>query len=141
MIDGGKRNILGILMNAVDYEAAVEFVIRAARERQGAARRTSSRTTYGRSFFFFAALTAGRTGTIVRGISQQRFQDFAEQDPYRFFAARTHCAAEAPDADLHGYFVDRVHMMRRVARRYHANLRSSFGPCLHSHPPRQEVMK
>jgi N-acetylglucosaminyldiphosphoundecaprenol N-acetyl-beta-D-mannosaminyltransferase len=37
MIDRGKRNILGILMNAVDYEAAVDFVIRAARERRGAA--------------------------------------------------------------------------------------------------------
>jgi N-acetylglucosaminyldiphosphoundecaprenol N-acetyl-beta-D-mannosaminyltransferase len=37
MIDKGKRNVLGILMNAVDYEAAVEFVIRAARERRGAA--------------------------------------------------------------------------------------------------------
>lgn len=37
MIDKGKRNVLGILMNAVDYEAAVEFVIRAARDRRGAA--------------------------------------------------------------------------------------------------------
>ena len=37
MIDKGKRNILGILMSAVDYEAAVEFVVRAARERRGAA--------------------------------------------------------------------------------------------------------
>ena len=37
MIDRGKRNILGILMSAVDYEAAADFVIRAARERRGAA--------------------------------------------------------------------------------------------------------
>jgi N-acetylglucosaminyldiphosphoundecaprenol N-acetyl-beta-D-mannosaminyltransferase len=37
VIDKGKQNILGILMNAVDYEAAVEFVIRSARERRGAA--------------------------------------------------------------------------------------------------------
>jgi len=37
MIDKGKQNVLGILMNAVDYEAAVEFVIRAAKERRGAA--------------------------------------------------------------------------------------------------------
>jgi len=37
VIDKGKRNILGILMSAVDYDAAVEFVIRAARERRGAA--------------------------------------------------------------------------------------------------------
>jgi N-acetylglucosaminyldiphosphoundecaprenol N-acetyl-beta-D-mannosaminyltransferase len=37
MIDKGKQNVLGILMNAVDYEAAVEFVIGAARERRGAA--------------------------------------------------------------------------------------------------------
>jgi hypothetical protein len=27
-----------------------------------------SRTTYGRSFFFLAALTAGRTGKIARGV-------------------------------------------------------------------------
>ena len=37
MIDKGKQNILGILMNAVDYDAAVEFVIQAAREGRGAA--------------------------------------------------------------------------------------------------------
>ena len=37
MIDKGKRNVLGILMSAVDYEAAIEFVIRAAREGHGAA--------------------------------------------------------------------------------------------------------
>jgi N-acetylglucosaminyldiphosphoundecaprenol N-acetyl-beta-D-mannosaminyltransferase len=37
MIDKGKQNVLGILMNAVDYEAAVEFVIRAAMARRGAA--------------------------------------------------------------------------------------------------------
>jgi N-acetylglucosaminyldiphosphoundecaprenol N-acetyl-beta-D-mannosaminyltransferase len=37
MIDKGKRNVLGILMSAVDYEAAVDFVIRAAQDRRGAA--------------------------------------------------------------------------------------------------------
>ncbi len=37
MIDKGKQNVLGILMNAVDYEAAVEFVIGAAKGRRGAA--------------------------------------------------------------------------------------------------------
>lgn len=36
MLDAGKRNVLGILINAVDYEVAVEFVIKAARERRGA---------------------------------------------------------------------------------------------------------
>jgi exopolysaccharide biosynthesis WecB/TagA/CpsF family protein len=33
----GKRNIVGILIDAVDYEASVEFIARAARERRGAA--------------------------------------------------------------------------------------------------------
>ena len=37
MISRGKRNVLGILMDAVDYEAAVDFVIRAALECRGAA--------------------------------------------------------------------------------------------------------
>ena len=37
MLDSGKRNVVGILINAVDYEAAVEFVVRAARERRSAA--------------------------------------------------------------------------------------------------------
>ncbi len=37
MIDVGKRNILGILIDAVDYEAAVERIMRAAREGWGAA--------------------------------------------------------------------------------------------------------
>lgn len=32
MIDRGKRNILGVLVDAVDYEAAVERIIRAASE-------------------------------------------------------------------------------------------------------------
>jgi len=34
MIDSGKYNLLGILINAVDYEAAVERIIAAARQRQ-----------------------------------------------------------------------------------------------------------
>jgi len=37
MLDAGKRNILGILMNVIDYEAAVERIIRAAAERRGIA--------------------------------------------------------------------------------------------------------
>jgi len=32
-----KHNVLGILMDAVDYDTTVEFVLRAARERRGAA--------------------------------------------------------------------------------------------------------
>jgi len=36
VLDAGKKNILGILVNAMDYEAAVSFVIRAAQERQNA---------------------------------------------------------------------------------------------------------
>ena len=34
MIDAGKKNILGVMVNAIDYEAAVERVIHAAQERQ-----------------------------------------------------------------------------------------------------------
>ena len=34
MIDRGKKNIVGILVNAMDYEAAVDFVIHAAKERR-----------------------------------------------------------------------------------------------------------
>ena len=37
MIDVGKRNVLGILIDAVDYEVAVERILRAAREGWGAA--------------------------------------------------------------------------------------------------------
>lgn len=37
MPNAGKRNVLGILMNIADYEGAVDFVVRAARERRGAA--------------------------------------------------------------------------------------------------------
>jgi len=37
MLNRGKRNVLGILMDAVDYEAAVDFVLAAARDRRGAA--------------------------------------------------------------------------------------------------------
>ena len=37
MLDAGKRNVVGILINAVDYEAAEEFVVKAARERRSAA--------------------------------------------------------------------------------------------------------
>jgi len=33
VIDGGRESVLGVLVNAVDYEAAVEKVIRAARAR------------------------------------------------------------------------------------------------------------
>lgn len=37
MLDAGKRNVVGILINAVDYEAAEEFVVKAAKERRSAA--------------------------------------------------------------------------------------------------------
>jgi N-acetylglucosaminyldiphosphoundecaprenol N-acetyl-beta-D-mannosaminyltransferase len=36
MIDAGKKNIVGVLVNAMDYEAAVDFVVRAAHERRAA---------------------------------------------------------------------------------------------------------
>ena len=34
MIDQGRRNVLGVLVDAVDYEAAVDRILTAARERQ-----------------------------------------------------------------------------------------------------------
>jgi N-acetylglucosaminyldiphosphoundecaprenol N-acetyl-beta-D-mannosaminyltransferase len=34
MIDQGKRNVLGVLVNAIDYEAATEQVVAAAREQR-----------------------------------------------------------------------------------------------------------
>ncbi|MGH9773795.1 MAG: WecB/TagA/CpsF family glycosyltransferase [Candidatus Acidiferrales bacterium] len=37
MIDQGKRNVLGVLVNVADYEGAVERIISAARARRGAA--------------------------------------------------------------------------------------------------------
>src|SRR5437868_12616321 len=37
MIDRGKHNLLGILVDTVDYEAAVDRVLDAAREHRGAA--------------------------------------------------------------------------------------------------------
>ena len=37
MLNLGKRNILGVLIDAVDYEAAVGLILRAARERRPAA--------------------------------------------------------------------------------------------------------
>ena len=37
MLNKGKRNIIGILIDAVDYEAATDFVLRAAREKRSAA--------------------------------------------------------------------------------------------------------
>lgn len=36
MLDAGKKNVVGILVNAMDYEAAVEFVVRAAKEKRNA---------------------------------------------------------------------------------------------------------
>lgn len=35
MVDHGKHNVIGVLIDAVDYEAAVERIIRAARARRG----------------------------------------------------------------------------------------------------------
>ncbi|HTX16017.1 MAG TPA: WecB/TagA/CpsF family glycosyltransferase [Candidatus Baltobacteraceae bacterium] len=37
MRNAGKRNVLGILIDAVDYEHAVEVILKAAREKRGAA--------------------------------------------------------------------------------------------------------
>jgi N-acetylglucosaminyldiphosphoundecaprenol N-acetyl-beta-D-mannosaminyltransferase len=37
MRNAGKRNVLGVLIDAVDYDAAMEFVFRAAREKRSAA--------------------------------------------------------------------------------------------------------
>jgi len=37
MINAGKHNVLGILMDAVDYEAGVKFVLQAAHQKRGAA--------------------------------------------------------------------------------------------------------
>lgn len=37
MLNAGKRNVVGILVDAVDYDAALDFVFRAAREKRGAA--------------------------------------------------------------------------------------------------------
>lgn len=37
MRNGGKRNILGVLIDAVDYDTAVDIVIRAAKERRAVA--------------------------------------------------------------------------------------------------------
>ncbi len=37
MLNSGKRNVVGILMDVVDYEGALEFIFRAARERRGVA--------------------------------------------------------------------------------------------------------
>ena len=36
MLNLGKRNVVGILVDAVDYETALDFIFRAARERRGA---------------------------------------------------------------------------------------------------------
>jgi N-acetylglucosaminyldiphosphoundecaprenol N-acetyl-beta-D-mannosaminyltransferase len=35
VLDEGKKNVLGILINALDYEAAVDGILRAAREKRG----------------------------------------------------------------------------------------------------------
>lgn len=37
MLNAGKRNVIGIMVDAVDYEAAEDFIIRAAREKRGIA--------------------------------------------------------------------------------------------------------
>jgi N-acetylglucosaminyldiphosphoundecaprenol N-acetyl-beta-D-mannosaminyltransferase len=37
MLNAGKRNVLGILMNVADYDGAVDIIVRAARERKSAA--------------------------------------------------------------------------------------------------------
>jgi N-acetylglucosaminyldiphosphoundecaprenol N-acetyl-beta-D-mannosaminyltransferase len=37
MLNAGKRNVVGILVNAVDYEGALEFIFEAAQKKRGAA--------------------------------------------------------------------------------------------------------
>jgi N-acetylglucosaminyldiphosphoundecaprenol N-acetyl-beta-D-mannosaminyltransferase len=37
MLNAGKRNVIGILVNAVDYEGALEFVFEAAQQKRGVA--------------------------------------------------------------------------------------------------------
>src|ERR1700730_4891351 len=37
MLNKGKRNIIGVMIDAVDYEAATDFILRAAREKRAAA--------------------------------------------------------------------------------------------------------
>jgi N-acetylglucosaminyldiphosphoundecaprenol N-acetyl-beta-D-mannosaminyltransferase len=37
MLNAGKRNVLGILMNVADYDGAVDIIVRAARQRKAAA--------------------------------------------------------------------------------------------------------
>jgi len=36
MLNLGKKNVIGVLIDAVDYEAALDFIFRAAREKRGA---------------------------------------------------------------------------------------------------------
>src|SRR5208282_6774586 len=36
MYNAGKRNVLGILMNVIDYEGAIDFILRAVHAGQGA---------------------------------------------------------------------------------------------------------
>lgn len=36
MLNSGKRNVIGILIDVIDYEAAVDLIVRAARERRNA---------------------------------------------------------------------------------------------------------
>jgi N-acetylglucosaminyldiphosphoundecaprenol N-acetyl-beta-D-mannosaminyltransferase len=37
MLNAGKRNVIGVLVDAVDYDAALDYIFRAAREKRGAA--------------------------------------------------------------------------------------------------------
>ena len=37
MLNAGKNNVVGILVNAVDYEGALEFIFEAAQKKRGAA--------------------------------------------------------------------------------------------------------
>jgi|SRR5271165_31240 len=36
MVDLGKKNIVGVMINAIDYEAAIELIVRAAKEKRPA---------------------------------------------------------------------------------------------------------
>jgi N-acetylglucosaminyldiphosphoundecaprenol N-acetyl-beta-D-mannosaminyltransferase len=37
LLNAGKKNVIGVLVDAVDYEGAIDFIFRAAREKRGAA--------------------------------------------------------------------------------------------------------
>ena len=34
MVNLGKKNVVGVMINAIDYEAAIELIVQAAKERR-----------------------------------------------------------------------------------------------------------